>query len=245
MNLHIRTLLLCVAAFAATAALHAETPGAETADYRLDIDDFTELRVSDGVNVDYYASTDSAGWAKFTCTPAMASKLLFTNKNSKLTIQVDDFDNYSMRDIPKITVMSSVLTRVENGADSTVRVLKANPVSNLKARVLGNGTLIINDVHATNVDAGISTGSGHIVINGKTGKAKFSNIGTGTIEAGGLEAKEVKTSTFGTGNIDCLVSERLTVIGAGSGTVFYLGTPSKITNRSMGIKVVPVNKQAE
>lgn len=238
--MNLRSALLGITAVTIFTVSAQET---QITDYRLNLEDFSELRVSDGVNVDYYASTDSAGWVRFSCTPSTASKLLFSNKNSRLTIQVDDFDNYSMRDIPRITVMSSVLTHIENNADSLVRVMTTNPVGSLKARVVGNGTLIMNNVHATSVDAGINTGAGHIVINGKTGKAKYSSIGTGTIEAGNLEAKEVKAKILGTGNIDCLVSEKLTITGAGSGTVFYMGKPSKVTNRSMGIKAVQVDNQ--
>ncbi len=36
---------------------------AKAADYKLDVQDFTELKVTDNINVEYHCSNDSAGWA--------------------------------------------------------------------------------------------------------------------------------------------------------------------------------------
>ena len=60
----------------------------EPADYKLEVQDFTELKVTDNINVDYHCSADSAGWAFFTCPPEMATMLLFSNDKSCLHIQV-------------------------------------------------------------------------------------------------------------------------------------------------------------
>ena len=43
------------------------TANAQNGLYKLDVGDFSELKVTDGINVVYNCSTDSAGWAYFEC----------------------------------------------------------------------------------------------------------------------------------------------------------------------------------
>ncbi len=221
-------------------AASAWCANAETAPYKLEVKDFNELKVTDGINVVYKCSNDSAGMAFFECEPDFTRKLIFTNNKSRLQIQVD-LNGEKVDNLPTIRVYSTMLDKVENSGDSTVRVSVPVAVSEFKAKVIGNGTLIVNDIRAHKVDASISTGNGHIVINGVTRRAKLSNVGTGVLEAAGLKAEDVKCNVVGTGSIDCNASERLTVVGAGSGKVFYGGTPEKITNRSLGVKAVSVD----
>lgn len=209
-------------------------------DYTLKVDDFDELIVSDGICVDYYASTDSAGYIKYSCSPQMASRLIFTPNKAKLKIQVDDVDNRAIIDLPRITVMSSVLARVQNYGDSLVRVMALTPTSSLKLRVEGNGTIIANDIHTTSLNASTNYGAGRIILNGKAGKAKLSSLGTGTIEAGNLEAKQVSVRITGTGNVDCYATEKLSYSGSGSGKVYYKGDPEVKKSLALGIKVVKV-----
>ncbi|MDE6270661.1 MAG: DUF2807 domain-containing protein, partial [Muribaculaceae bacterium] len=112
-----------------------------------------------------------------------------------------------------------------------------------KLRIVGNGTLIADVIFANHVDAGISTGHGHMVLTGRTASAKIVNIGTGPIEAGSLEARDVKCWAVGTGPIDCWATERLAIFGAGSGKIYYKGEPSRIVNRSIGVKPIPVESR--
>lgn len=221
----------------------AGAAASEPADYRLAVQDFTELKVTDGINVDYHCSTDSAGWAYFTTTPEMASNLLFSNNKACLTIQLAE-SNPMLGPVPTIHVYSSVLNKVENSADSTVRVLNNVPMSQFKAKIIGNGTLIVRHIRATNVDAGINTGCGHLVItDGTAARVKLTNVGTGPLEAGGLQGQSVKVMAFGTGPIDCYATKSLSVYGAGSCTVHYAGSPEKVSNRSLGVKLVNMDSE--
>ncbi len=219
----------------------AESP----AQYRLEVKDFSELKLQDGVNVNYHCSADSAGWAYFTCDPEISSSLIFSNNKSSLHIQVATEAVGDSR-LPTIDVYSTGLTKVENSADSTLRILNNTPVQTLKVRVIGNGEIIVHNAHAGYVDAGINTGKGHIAFNNCSAeKAKLSNVGTGPIEAGGLDAKDVKVMKFGTGNIDCVATHSLSLYGAGTGKVYYTGNPEKITNRSLGVKAVQLGVDAD
>lgn len=222
---------------AGVCAAVAESP----AHYRLEVQDFKELKVTDDINVDYYCSPDSAGWVEFECDPDMASSLILTNNKDCLHIQVAT-EMLNRSDLPTMRVYSSSLTKVENSGDSTVRVLSNIPVVSFKARIVGNGTLIVRNIETASVDAGISTGKGHLVIGGgKAAKAKLSNVGTGPIEAGGLAVSRLKVWAFGTGPVDCWAVETLSIYGAGSNTVYYRGQPEKITNRSIGVKLIHID----
>lgn len=230
--------------FSLIATVAAVAWQAQAADYKMEVMDFTELKVTDNINVDYKCSADSAGWIFFSCDPSLASKLIFSNNNSCLHVQVA-MDEEPHIGLPTITVCSSALNKVQNDSDSTLRVLNNVPVKQFKAKVVGNGTMIISNVEATSIDAGISTGKGHVVVhNSKSVNAKLSNIGTGPIEAGGLTAAKVKAYVIGTGDVDCTATESLTIYGAGSGKVYYSGSPEKITNRSMGVKAFPIGNTA-
>ena len=121
-------------------------------------------------------------------------------------------------------------------------VMSNLPQNKFKARVVGNGTIIVRHIEATEVDAGINTGNGHVVIaSGEVVRAKLSNVGKGTVEAGNLIAREVKATSWGTGSIDCRPVEKLTIYGAGSGTVYFVGKPDVASNRSIGVKAVRVD----
>lgn len=208
--------------------------------YELDVNDFVELKVIEGLNVDYKCVPDSAGKAVFTTTPDLASVLMLTNNKGKLEMQIST-DGINYKDLPTITVYSNFLTRVENSGDSTVRVLSVAPGPQFKAKVIGNGRLVVRNINATQVDASLSTGNGQIVLYGKCQTAKYGLTGTGSIQADDLEAVSVKCRSTGTGTIGCNVSGDLMVVGMGSGKIYYRGNPEKITTRSVGLKVIPLD----
>lgn len=209
--------------------------------YELDVKDFNELIVIEGLRVDYRCNPDSAGYVSFVTTPDIASVLMFTNNKSKLEMQIAtdgiDYDN-----LPLINVYSRFLSKVENSGDSLVRVLSLNPTPNFKARVIGNGSLSVHGIDTTNLDGSLETGNGSLTLNGKSAKAKYSLVGTGSIQADELKADEVKCSLLGTGFIGCYPVNFLNVVGA-SGKVYHKGNP-KIKNRSIGVKIIAIDENS-
>lgn len=208
--------------------------------YKLDVGDFSELKVSDGINVEYYCSTDSAGWAFFECDPTTAQMLMFTNKKNNLNIQVAT-DGAVVKDLPTVKVYSMTLQKVENSGDSLVTIARTVPVREFKGSVVGNGVLVVEDIKTHKANFTLLTGNGHIVANGTTRQANLKNVGKGKLEASGLQAEDVKCNILGPGPIDCNASVALSVSGAGTGKVYYGGTPTKISNHSIGVKVISVD----
>lgn len=208
---------------------------AEAADYSLNVANFCELTVVDGVKVDYVCSADSAGLVVFSAEPEVASKITFSNNKEHLRIQ-SAADEHPLSDLPKVTVYSASLRSVENSGDSLVRVFVNIPVQKFKARQIGNGTLEIYGVQAEEFDGDVAAGRGSLKVEGKSVKAKFKNVSSGPIDASRLDVYDVNCFIFGAGNIDCAPSRALKVLGAGGGKVYYHVTPGKITNRSLGVK---------
>lgn len=207
----------------------------ENTRYEVDVNDFIELYVTDGINVDYSCNADSIGKAYFETGSDLASQILFVPGNNRLEIQLATKENGSYENLPVIKVFSTYLTKVENSGDSTVRILSVAPGPKFKARVIGNGHIAVRDVQAMQVDASIDTGNGSISVFGKCQRATLKTTGKGNIQADGLIADIVKCSLWGTGSIGCTAKESLSILGAGSGTVYYRGNPS-IKNRSIGVK---------
>ncbi len=209
-------------------------------DFKLELINFSELKVSDAVRVEYHIWEDTVGMAKFSCSPAMASNLIFNCNKNAVNVQLDIVDAIDEQ-VPTVHIYSSGLTKVENSSDSVVTINDKVAQEAFKARVIGNGKIVIKNIEVKKADLSISTGCGRIVVSeGVAEELKISNVGTGAVEAGTLQAKKVKAKVLGTGNIDCYASESLTVSGAGSGKVYYLGNPKKQSNRGLGIEAISV-----
>jgi len=212
---------------------------AQAAPYALDVKDFSEIKLIDGINVTYRCMPDSAGWVTFDCEESIANKILFSNTKNKLKIELAT-DGQVVKNLPMITVYSSFLAKAENSGDSTLTVISPAAASEFSARIIGNGSIVATGLHATKVEGKIDTGKGHLVLVGKARNVVLSNTGTGRIEAGSLSAEVGKCKLFGTGPIDCCVSKELTVVGLGSGTVYLKGSPT-IKNRTLGVKIETVD----
>lgn len=213
---------------------------AQENDYCLNIGEFSEFTVADGINVVYKSSTDSAGYATFKATKQIVSGITFSNSKNKLKIQLNH--DMTFDKVPTVTIYSLALAKANNWGDSTITIERINPGAEFKANVTGNGDIIAHDVHCTKVSASVKMGNGHIFLAGKAQSAKYELISAGCIEAASLEAAQVKAQMMGTGNIDCWATESLTVVGASSGHVYYKGDPSTVKNRSIGVKIDKVEE---
>ncbi|MDE6048854.1 MAG: DUF2807 domain-containing protein [Paramuribaculum sp.] len=209
--------------------------------YELDVKDFNELKVTDGINVDYKCNADSAGKAVFFASAETASQIMFRPGTNKLEIMLATKEEGTYKNIPTVTVYSKYLNYVENNGDSLVRVMSVAPCPKFKARVIGNGRLSVRNVEANTVEGALDTGKGTVILFGKCTDAKLNCTGTGHIQADGLIGDEINCRLTGTGSIGCHPVKNLYITGMGSGTVFYKGNP-QIKKRALGIKVEHINE---
>lgn len=223
------------ALFTLLLALAVVPMSAQTAAYKLNVQNFCELTIVDGIGVDYYCRPDSAGWAVFYCEPDLAGQIMFSNNAESLTVRTAA-DEKPIAGLPRVKVYSTMLRKVENSGDSLVRVIKPAAVERFSAKQIGNGTLEVYGLEAGQAEASLTAGNGSVRLEGKADKAKLSNVSTGAVDASALLVDNVNCFVFGTGNIDCSPAVHLRVYGAGSGKVLYHCTPDKITNRGIGVK---------
>ena len=209
--------------------------------YELRVSDFTELKVIEGLNVDYHTSADSAGLVVFDTTPELASVIMLSSGSGKLSLQLST-DGIEYHSLPTITVYSSRLDKVENSGDSLVRVYSPVCGDKFSAKVVGNGTLAVHDVNTTQVNASLLTGHGQLTIFGTCVKASLKLTGTGTVQADGLRATEASCKIFGTGTIGCHATDKVSLFGAGTGTLYYTGNPATVTSRGLGLHLVDMNE---
>lgn len=217
-----------------TLTLRAETLG----DYRLNIGDFTELKVLDGINVDYVCSPDSAGFAVFRCGPSVASSLIFDRNNTRLTMRIST-ENPPSGPLPTVRIYSRYLIKAENNSDSTLRVLSVAQGPKFEGIVEGNGTLVVRSVTANEVKLTLRLGHGQIVAAGECDKLNVKFVGTGVIQADDLKAQTVSVRCSGTGSVGVWALSNLSVFGMGSTSIYYKGDP-EIKNRSVGPKINPL-----
>ncbi len=216
---------------------------AQVKKYTLDVREFHELEVVDGINVDYECNPSKAGKVEFETTPELAPAILFDPSKGKLAIKLTTSD-YPYRNLPTVKVYSSYLTKVQNAGDSTVRVLVSAGMPEFSAKVIGNGHLSVRDARATKINASILTGHGTMSIFGKCEKAALKCVGGASfLQADELEAKEVKCTVSGTGTINCYPLDKLNVSGLGSGSVLYRGNPVVKKGALSRVKVQSIDAQ--
>ena len=219
------------------------TVAAQARRYEMDMGQYNNVRVLNHIDVDIVCNSDSAGKVVF-FDKAVPRIIFSNNSKGKLTVQTDN--TIDVMQLPKVTVYVGELAQVENASDSTVTVV-ANDVKvfDFKAKTSGNGRIVARGINATMVDLAVSTGHGQITVEGKCQKLSVSNVGTGEINAYGLQAVDVKCKIIGTGSVSCRVDGgKLSLNGAGTGKLYYKGKPSDVSVKRMGsLKAIPVDEQ--
>lgn len=211
--------------------------------YTVNVGEFTDVRITDDLNVVYSNNPDSIGMAHFTCPKEMKGAILFSNnKKGKLTVQVAT-EWVENPKLPTLHIYSTNLRHLDNSGNLTCYIASPAPATELKLSTMANGRVVAHNVEADVVEASIVTGQGVIVVDGHCREAKYKLTGTGEIQADGLTAKTVYCRIAGTGSIGCTPTESLTVKGVGTGKVYYRGTPS-VTLKKLGpIKVIPLDEE--
>lgn len=215
----------------------ALSSSADINEYTVEVGEFSKLKVINDIDVVYKCVPDSAGKAVFVAEDSLADAYLFTNKNG--TLKIEKYTDFATVEVPQVTVYSNFLTSVENSSQKNVEVVSVASCPEFSVKQIGNGSVTVDNIEATKVNAKVATGKGRITIQGECTRVSLSMVGTGTIQADSLEADEVSCSVFGTGSIGCWPVDKLSVKGLASTTVYYRGTPKTIKKTGFA-KVEPL-----
>ncbi len=203
----------------------------------INVGEFNELVVNDGINVVYSNAKDSIGLVAFDIERQYTSYIMAERSKGKLKIMLDPAIA-ALKTLPTVYVYSSYLYKAENSKDSTLTIRNVAPGAKIDLTLQGNGKIIARNLDAVNINLKLLTGKGTIIASGKCDNLSVSNIGTGEIQADEIAAKNVKASLMGTGTIGCSASETLAVKGLGSGKVYYIGKPVITKSKISNVKIV-------
>lgn len=113
------------------------------------------------------------------------------------------------------------------------QILISGNVGGVDTDIAGSGLLDIRDITGGSVHIDIA-GSGTTRLSGKAAALQATIAGSGNIESFDLEVKEARIKIAGSGNAETRVTEGLDAEVAGSGSVQYKGTPTRINLNQHG-----------
>lgn len=212
--------------------------------HTINVGEFNELVVNDGINVVYSNNADSVGIVAFDIEKEYTSYIMAERSKGRLKIQLDPAA-ITVKTLPTVYVYSSYLYKAENTKDSTLTLRKVAPGAKIDIQLQGNGTIIANGLDAININLKLLTGKGKIIISAKCENLSIKNVGTGEIQADEVAAKHVKCTLMGTGAIGCASKETLSVKGVGSGKVYYIGKPVITKSKLSNVKIVQLEGGVE
>lgn len=193
-------------------------------EFSLPVGQFSKLAVDDNVDVIYIGGDGSPSRVRYEGDQKYARAFIITSKGDKLRIQVET-EFVADPELPTLYVYSDFLKQASISSESTLKIEQAAPCSEVSLSLMGNGTLVAQNLKSTKVSAAVKSGNGTISIEGHCQDANFTMIGNGTIQADRLEATEVECKILGTGSIGCWPVNELKVRGIGSTKIYYKGDP--------------------
>lgn len=193
-------------------------------EFTLPVGQFSKIQVDDDVNVVYIGGDGSPSRVRYEGDKKFAKAFIITQKGDKLRIQVET-EFVADPDLPTLYVYSDFLKNASISSESTLKIDAAAPCSEISLSLMGNGTIVANNMRATKISAAVKTGNGTISIQGHCQTAKFTMLGSGTIQADQLEATEVNCTAIGNGSIGCWPVNKLKVLGVGTTKIYYKGDP--------------------
>lgn len=157
---------------------------------------------------------------------------------NELKVKVPDHIHLRSREDIRIMVSGPAVTELSLRSSGNIKITQPYKPANARLFVRGSGSITINHMETTNVDASVS-GSGDLRV--FNGKAKYQDVeisGSGRIDLLGIIADTARAEISGSGSIRLHVNDELNSKILGSGTVYYKGNPAINTTVSGSGKVV-------
>lgn len=146
--------------------------------------------------------------------------------NGMLTVRVKNNTIIKPDERIKVYITSPDVRSIVLSGSGNIVTTDTLQTSELRLKINGSGSIIMQALAAYSVDANIS-GSGEININGGAVTHEDIDIsGSGSINFLNLQASNSKIRIAGSGNATVFVAEYLQVRISGSGSVFYKGEPA-------------------
>lgn len=176
--------------------------------------------------------TETRNTATFNAVSILGSNNVYITKGNTLSVQVTGYAN--LMPYFETNVVNKELrlgyrsgTNVRND-NLKVYITMPDGIDFLNVQGSGNLRVTGNFINSSSIDL-LVTGSGNIDFDqGTAPKGHLVVAGSGNINAYGLQIKDNNISLNGSGNIQTTATEKLDVTIAGSGNVYYKGTPTSV-----------------
>ena len=159
---------------------------------------------------------------------------------NELKVRVHDHVRLRTHEDIRVNVRAPALGALSLSGSGNIKVIQPYRPANTRLVVSGSGTISVNQLETTNIDATVS-GSGHLIVFDGVAKHIDGDIsGSGRIDLIGVPAKTARTRITGSGSVKLNVSDELNSNISGSGTVFYKGNPvinSRVTGSGRVVRL--------
>lgn len=123
----------------------------------------------------------------------------------------------------RVRLATPALRAVRVAGNAVVRVTRLEG-ADTSVSLAGDGRVAISGIDAQTIAATLS-GGGAIALAGRAMRARITNAGSGTVDAGALAIGEARLATQDRGGIRATVRYRAQLIAGGAGVIEVLGTP--------------------
>jgi hypothetical protein len=195
------------------------------------VQNFTAIELQMNGNV-YYRNEST--WSLQVSAKESILPILQTNVvNGKLVVRYNNGKTYDNDESIRITVSGPGVSSFVTTTSGNIHCLNAITPASLYIRSGGSGNISLNDITTGSIEAEskmsgrITAGQGSVITE------SLKTDGSGKIDLTGIAAKYASTRIIGSGDIKLKVSDKLDATINGSGSVYFIGTPS-ITSHISG-----------
>jgi hypothetical protein len=155
-------------------------------------------------------------------------------KNNVLLVKVKDYVsiNSSKNKGIKITIPFKEINAISLSGSGDLWNEDIITSNNLKVSLAGSGDIVLN-LNSTTVNGTLS-GSGDLTLKGSTNNLNVSVAGSGDFNASDLKSNNTDVSISGSGDVKVVSLESLKARVAGSGSIVFLGNPSRQDTKVVG-----------
>jgi hypothetical protein len=192
-----------------------------------------------GITLDIHAdvaiSQDNNFEVTIEARQEILDQIITEKKGDNLVIKNKDPKWHMSGENPiRITIHMPKLNAIELNGSGNITARTDFSTDKMKLEVNGSGNVKMMGISASSFMAEIN-GSGNVDhVSGKINDASFAVNGPGNINAENLSGKTVRAMISGSGDISVGVSDELNVDIAGSGNVYYKGSPASIKKNIVG-----------
>jgi len=208
--------------------------------HRINIDDYGKVILNIPGEVFYQQFSDSTPYLQIHTDENIYEALDIKIQNDQLIIEAKK-DSIIRPSKLTIYTCSHNLNQVTINGSGEMHLKGEVNAKDFRFDIIGSGNLLADSLLCDKITAEV-TGSGNTQLTGASNRSSFSITGSGNIKAFNYFIQELECEITGSGNIEALVTNKLDVTIAGSGSLSYLGDPQSINKNITGSgKVTSVN----